>query len=435
MQETMKRYGVMGPRFSLVTAVLWMFLLPSSTIGQSCYDNFEDIYEREAIVTDTSFPRFYTVCPRHIYEMGNLDFDGNLIKPPVGIVFPPLPLRPNITIRCGDQGSRENLCWLRGGDLHMDGTKVLGIQDDTLENVVIEGFVFIGAREHSLLANKPGSITLRDCEFRDFTNSSVPIMLDFYDASNPSAELVTTFVDCDFRNNRYFGMGSQSALIYGNSNQNRIRIEGTVFENNNMVWNNTRPDTHSYIVESLGPVDMRKSCFKDNLVGSSDVVVFGNTFENELNFVKNSSGSLCPFSSVFETIDQFDTFTPTCIEATSTGCDRYVTPSPTGAPSGGPTVSPAPSAAPSGKPSKSPRPTISFAPTGDPTVSPSSRPSEDGSTKSPTVTPVEAPVEVDLDIFWPTFETEAPSAASVFCPEYTLVLLLWSAGLYCLALP
>jgi hypothetical protein len=44
---------------------------------------------------------------------------------------------------------------------------------------------------------------------------------------------------------------------------------------------------------------------------------------------------------------------------------------------------------------------------------------------------VEAPVEVDLDIFWPTFATEAPSAASVFCPEYTLLLLLWSAGLYC----
>ena len=81
----------------------------------------------------------------------------------------------------------------------MDGTKVLGIEDETLENIKIEGFTFLEGREHSLLANKPGSITFSDCEFRDFTNSSVPIMLDYYDASNPSEELVTTFFDCDFR--------------------------------------------------------------------------------------------------------------------------------------------------------------------------------------------------------------------------------------------
>lgn len=189
----------MGPRFGFFMAILCAFLLPSSTVGQSCIDDIEDIYKKEARVTDTSFPRLYIVCPRHIYEIGNLDFDGNLIQPNVGSVMPPLPLRPNVTIRCGDQGSRESVCWLRGGDLHMDGTKVRGIEDETLENIYIEGFIFIGARDHSLLANKPGSITFRDCEFREFTNSSVPIMLDYYDSFNPSKELVTTFVDCDFR--------------------------------------------------------------------------------------------------------------------------------------------------------------------------------------------------------------------------------------------
>ena len=30
-------------------------------------------------------------------------------------------------------------------------------------------------------------------------NSQVPIMLDYYDASKPSTELVTTFLDCEFR--------------------------------------------------------------------------------------------------------------------------------------------------------------------------------------------------------------------------------------------
>ena len=81
----------------------------------------------------------------------------------------------------------------------MDGTKVRGIQDDTVENVKIEGFVFLGAREHSLLANKPGDITFVDCEFREFTTSTVPIMLDYYDSFNPSKELVVSFDECDFR--------------------------------------------------------------------------------------------------------------------------------------------------------------------------------------------------------------------------------------------
>ena len=197
-----KNIGV-GPRPELFITLLCSLLLPSLIYAQSCIDDFQDIYKKESFVTDTSFPRLYIICPRHIYRMGNLDFDGNLIKPTVGSVLPPLPLRPNMTIRCGDQGTRDNLCWLKGGDLHMDGTNVLGIEDETLENVKIEGFTFLEARDHSLLASKPGSITLRDCEFRDFTNSSVPIMLDYYDASNPSKVLVTTFVDCDFRVSYY----------------------------------------------------------------------------------------------------------------------------------------------------------------------------------------------------------------------------------------
>ena len=203
-----------GPRFGVFVTLLCCFLLPSTTNGQSCIDDFQDIYTRESFVTDTSIPRLYIVCPRHIYDIGNIDFDGNIIQPAVGRVAPPLPLRPNMTIRCGDQGTRDNLCWLRAGDLHIDGTKVLGIADETVENVQIEGFVFIGAREHALLANKPGSITFRDCEFREFKNSSVPIMLDYYDASNPSEELVTTFVDCDFvvSCHRYFVISHSDML-------------------------------------------------------------------------------------------------------------------------------------------------------------------------------------------------------------------------------
>jgi len=399
-------------RLFFLAALLLVSCLPIVS-GQSCIDNLEDIYEKESFVTDTSFPRLYVVCPRRIYEIGSLDFDGSLIQPKgntMGTVSPPLPLRPNMTIRCGDQGSRENLCWLKGGDLHADGTKIRGISDETLENVRIEGFVFIGAREHVLMANKPGSITFRDCEFREITNSSAPIMLDYYDATDPSSELVATFLDCEFKENRYFGMGSQSALIYGNSDQNRIEVESSLFENNDMVWNNTRPDTHSYIIESLGPVVVKKSCFLDNFVGASDVVVFGNAFHQDLNFVRNSSGALCPFAAVFETVDQFDAFTPRCISSASIACNRYVTSSPTLSPSEGPTESPRPSDAPSSTPTISDSPTITPVPTGVPSVSPSGVPTKEGTTRSPSEEPSEEP----LDFFWPTILlTEAPASAAV----------------------
>lgn len=424
MEFREKNAGI-GRHIQVLLKVLCALLLPSLAVSQSCIDDFEQIYQKESFVMDTSFPRLYIVCPRHIYRMGNLDFDGNLIKPIVGSVLPPLPLRPNMTIRCGDQGTRDNMCWLRGGDLHMDGTKVLGIKDETLENVKIEGFTFLEAREHSLLANKPGSITFRDCEFRGFINSSVPIMLDYYDASNPSEELVTTFLDCDFRDNRYFGRGSQSSLIYGNGVQNRIEIESTVFENNDMVWNNTRPDTHSYIIESLGPVNIKKTCFKDNLVGTSDVVVFGNTLQNDLNFVSNSSGTLCPFSSVFENMEQFESFTPKCVEATSASCDRYVTQSPSMSPSFNPTASSPPSFAPTGTPSASHQPTITMMPTDTPTETPSVQPTTEGATKSPTLTPSES----DQDIFWPNFITEPPAASAVAFRSNNMFLILWSTCL------
>ncbi|KAL3911995.1 MAG: hypothetical protein SGARI_001375 [Bacillariaceae sp.] len=134
-------------------SVLCLLLLidqPSPVSAQSCYDNFYDIYEQEALVTDTSFPRRYIVCPRRIYEMATIDYNGDIKEPVSSGALPPLPIRPNMTIRCGDQGSKDNLCWLAGGDIHMDGTAIRGINDETVEGVNIEGFVFIGARKHSL---------------------------------------------------------------------------------------------------------------------------------------------------------------------------------------------------------------------------------------------------------------------------------------------
>jgi hypothetical protein len=72
----------------------------------------------------------------------------------------------NMTIRCGDTGARDNLCWIAEGDLHVDATPFRGISDATVEGVIMEGIVFIGARKYSTWATKPGDITFVDCEWR-----------------------------------------------------------------------------------------------------------------------------------------------------------------------------------------------------------------------------------------------------------------------------
>lgn len=120
-------------------------------------------------MTDTSKPRTYIVCPNKQYEIGLLDFNHNLRKVRPGedsVVQPPLPLRPNLTLKCGTSGSRSNLCWISGGHWQVDGTAIRGIEDQTVDNVVIEGFTFMGALKHSLWVTKPGSITFRDCEWK-----------------------------------------------------------------------------------------------------------------------------------------------------------------------------------------------------------------------------------------------------------------------------
>ena len=131
--------------------------------AQLCIDDIEEIYDAEASVSDTTFRRTYVLCPRRIFEMGalNLNFDLQGIQ-----VQPPLPIRPNMTIKCGDDGARTNLCWMAEGDLHVDATPFRGIDDNSVEGVFIEGITFIGARKYSTWATKPGDITFRDCEFR-----------------------------------------------------------------------------------------------------------------------------------------------------------------------------------------------------------------------------------------------------------------------------
>jgi hypothetical protein len=72
-------------------------------------------------------------------------------------------------------------------------------------------------------------------------------MVDYYDDDNRDDELVVRFDNCRFHSNRYFGKGAQTSLLMASSNQNRIVINQTLFDNNDMTYNNTRAGTDNVV--------------------------------------------------------------------------------------------------------------------------------------------------------------------------------------------
>jgi hypothetical protein len=153
---------------------------------------------------------------------------------------------------------------------------------------------------------------------------------------------------------------------------------------------------------------VENSCFQDNLVGASDIVVFGSTFVSSMNYAANTSGTLCGFSSVFQNIQQFDSFTPDCVEATSDACVRDITIMPSVSPSDGPTsiLTDAPSSFPT-----------SFSTTPSPLGQLSAGPSRSPSEFRDSGLPTDAPI----DFAWP--ETSVPAAGYALSTWFVISIL------------
>lgn len=127
----------------------------------SCLTTINSLALLESKIQNTSTQRTYTLCPLTEFDIGFLDFsyelyDGQAI----------IPLRPNLLIKCGDDGSRENRCTIRGGDVQVDGTHLLGISATSLENVRVQGLTFENATRHAVWVTKAGNVSFEDCEFR-----------------------------------------------------------------------------------------------------------------------------------------------------------------------------------------------------------------------------------------------------------------------------
>jgi hypothetical protein len=144
-------------------------------------------------------------------------------------------------------------------------------------------------------------------------------------------------------------------------------------------------------------------------VGASDIVVFGSTFESSMNYAANTTGALCGFSSVFQNIQQFDSFLPDCFEATNDACVRDITVVPSVAPSerltsllsDGPSIFP------------TTRPETASNPTGLPSV--------DSSISLPEIDDTRSPTKAPLDFAWP--DTSVPAAGNMLSGRFMITIL------------
>ena len=67
----------------------------------------------------------------------------------------------------------------------------------------------------------------------------LPIFLDHFDPTSSTSALSVTIQQCEFLDNRYYGIPAQAALIVGNSKQNRLLVTDSNFTRNDLVFNNT----------------------------------------------------------------------------------------------------------------------------------------------------------------------------------------------------
>ena len=127
-----------------------------------CFDSLMEIYQMEKALQDPSENRRYVLCPDTTYHLGELREDGQIIN---GDAF--LMLRPNVMYQCGENGSRQDNCVLKGGDFGL--LSLYGVYEgiyETVENVRIKGITFESQLLFGAVMEAAGDIQFSDCAFK-----------------------------------------------------------------------------------------------------------------------------------------------------------------------------------------------------------------------------------------------------------------------------
>lgn len=131
----------------------------------NCTSNLDDIYDAQfdnGTVIPPDFPQVWTLCPETEYKLGFLsgeDIVGG---------FLPLPLRPNMTIKCGEDGKSSNNCNLTTGSIGL--FVAAGLFDDNefyFENSVLSGITFSESirDQYFFMGGMGGQAEIIDCRF------------------------------------------------------------------------------------------------------------------------------------------------------------------------------------------------------------------------------------------------------------------------------
>lgn len=142
--------------------VVLLLAIKTSAETTGCLSSTNELALEESKVTDLTTTREYILCENRSYRIGFLDSFGTALSEDSDMIQ----LRPNLHIKCGASGSRENQCLVQSGDIQVDGTSMTGISSSDVDNVVIKGLTFLDASQYMVKINKPGNVLFQDCEFR-----------------------------------------------------------------------------------------------------------------------------------------------------------------------------------------------------------------------------------------------------------------------------
>ena len=138
----------------------------SPTVTPPCLTSLTTLFQEEQ-EADVSIRRKYVLCSMRSYPI-DIFINGNVrdTKDEFGnsAYQHPLILRPNVTIQCGEDGSRENNCVLFGGDY---GVFAAGLffGSEILDDVVVQGMRFVNSNRYNVLLRQPGKVSFVDCSF------------------------------------------------------------------------------------------------------------------------------------------------------------------------------------------------------------------------------------------------------------------------------
>ena len=150
----------------LITLFLSCIHPVSGMDGTDCINNLTTIALEEALTENTMERRTYVLCTDVVYNVGVLDVDGRIFDG-----FFPLAVKGNATVRCGDDGQRDNNCRVFYGDV---GAVLAPFQANNLdpidfgsgEGVVIEGLTFDSLLRAPVFMDQVyGNIDFINCAF------------------------------------------------------------------------------------------------------------------------------------------------------------------------------------------------------------------------------------------------------------------------------